>query len=147
MKVYTIEPLCVNIAGPVRTPCTSSAPRTMASGGVPGMPRTNVGIKPPPTVALLADSVAMMPSGSPSPNLWWGLAVRLASEYATRPATDPPAPGKMPTTVPMTEDRIRLNFEPIASRNASPMRTDFTFPSTFKCRSGTATRSIRTGIQ
>ena len=34
-----------------------------ASGGVPGIPKTSVGMKPPPTVALLADSVAWMPFG------------------------------------------------------------------------------------
>src|SRR3546814_15285220 len=53
--------------GPVRTPCTSNAPRMMASGGVPGMPRVRVGMKPAPTVALLAASVASTPLGSPRP--------------------------------------------------------------------------------
>ena len=51
----------------MRMPCTSSAPRITASGGVPGMPSTSVGMKPPPTVALLAASVAMIPPGSPWP--------------------------------------------------------------------------------
>src|SRR3546814_1554281 len=62
-----MEPCSEKRLGPVRIPCTSSAPRMTASGGVPGMPSTRVGMKPPPTVALLADSVACTPSISPLP--------------------------------------------------------------------------------
>ncbi len=51
-----------------------------ASAGVPGMPSTSVGMKPPPTVALFADSEAMMPSGSPVPKRLRILGTRRASE-------------------------------------------------------------------
>ena len=55
--------------------------------------------------------------------------------------------GNIPTRVPTTDDRIRLNFDRIAILKASVMRTDFTFSSTFRCLSGVATKSIKTGMQ
>ncbi len=61
-------------------PCTSNAPRMIASGGVPGMPSTSVGMNPPPTVALFEASVAITPSGSPVPKRSGCFDERLASE-------------------------------------------------------------------
>jgi len=39
----------------------------MAVTGSPGMPRASEGTSAPPVTALLDDSAAMMPSGSPLP--------------------------------------------------------------------------------
>ena len=49
------------IMGPGVTPCSISAPSSMAAGGLPGIPRFSSGIMAPPTQALLAVSLARTP--------------------------------------------------------------------------------------
>ncbi len=56
------------IIGPGVTPCSMSAPSSMAAGGLPGMPRFKSGIMAPPTQALLATSVDSTAVYSPLPN-------------------------------------------------------------------------------
>ena len=82
----------------------------MASGGVPGIPSVSVGMKPPPTVALFADSLAITPFGSPRPKLSGVFEARRASAYAISDAMAPPAAGNMPMTVPMTELRSKFHL-------------------------------------
>ena len=66
------------IMGPGVTPCSMSAPSSMAAGGLPGMPRLSSGIWAPPTQALLAVSLASTPCISPLPNVSGCLDVFLA---------------------------------------------------------------------
>ena len=73
----------VNNVSPVLIPCTKSAPKITASGGVPGILQQRVGIKPPPTVALLAVSDAINPSGSPLPKFSLFFEALFASPYDT----------------------------------------------------------------
>jgi hypothetical protein len=73
--------------------------------------------------------------------------VRLASEYDTSEAMDPPAPGRMPTTVPMMELRTRLNLERLMMPTASASLKPATCEPVFRCATGVATRSISTGMQ
>ena len=87
-------------------PWTSNAPKITASGGVPGIPRHKVGTNPPPTVALFAVSDAINPSGSPFPKLSLFFEDLFASPYETILAILPPAPGKIPTNVPIKAPRI-----------------------------------------
>jgi hypothetical protein len=53
------------IMGPGVIPWSMRAPRSMAAGGLPGMPRLSRGIMAPPTQALLAVSLASTPLSSP----------------------------------------------------------------------------------
>ena len=95
---------------PVLIPWTNNAPKITASGGVPGIPRHSVGIKPPPTVALFAVSDAIKPSGSPLPKLSLFLELLFASPYETMLAILPPAPGRIPIKVPMNAPLNASNF-------------------------------------
>ena len=54
--------------GPGIMPCMKIAPMNTAAAGEPGMPRLSTGMSEPPTSALLADSGATTPSGTPCPN-------------------------------------------------------------------------------
>ena len=58
-----------SISGPGVSPWISMAPRNSAMLVLPGMPKARVGIRPPPSLALLALSGAMTPRTSPLPKL------------------------------------------------------------------------------
>src|SRR3546814_19036400 len=92
-----MEPCSEKRLGPVRMPCTRSAPRMTASGGVPGMPSTRVGMKQPPAMELFADSDARRPSNVHLKKRSGCLEARRTPEELTRQAKDPPAPGRNTT--------------------------------------------------
>src|SRR3546814_3686685 len=62
----------------------------------PGIPKTKAGIQDPPSVALLADALSIIPSTCPLPNFWGVLENFLLTAYATHAATSAPAPGSAP---------------------------------------------------
>ena len=65
--------------GPGFSPWMNSAPMKIAVTASPGMPRVSIGMKAPPTAALLALSGATRPSLAPLPNGTSGFfVVRLA---------------------------------------------------------------------
>ena len=77
---------------------------------MPGIPKQRVGINPPPTVALLAVSDAINPSGSPLPKFSLFFEALFASPYETILAILPPAPGRIPIKVPINAPLIASNF-------------------------------------
>ena len=66
--VPTIFGSFVKSIGPGCKPWITKAPSNMASMTLPGIPSATSGTSAPPTVALLADSDAMIPSSHPVPN-------------------------------------------------------------------------------
>ena len=92
-----------NIFGPTAQPCNARAPSIMAVAVLPGMPRTNMVARAPPSEALLALSGPTMPSGTPVPNLSPFLHRFLLQLYPRTPAMALPAAGMIPTTVPRME--------------------------------------------
>ena len=77
------------------------APINSAAATLPGIPRAMVGIRLAPVTALLAASVAAMPSSLPVPNSSGDAEARFAAPYPRNPAIVTPRPGIMPTKVPM----------------------------------------------
>ena len=68
-ETSTMNPgLSISSIGPGATPWSRIAPKSMAAGGLPGIPMESKGIMAPPIQALLATSEAMMPSSEPFPN-------------------------------------------------------------------------------
>ena len=61
-------------------PCRVRVASMSAMTGSPGMPRASVGTIAPPATALLEDSAATRPSGSPFPKFSPFLERRLAEE-------------------------------------------------------------------
>ena len=79
------------------------------------MPRASEGTSAPPVTALLDDSAAMMPSGSPLPIFSRRGEERLASPELRKAAVAAPVPGRMPTNVPMREDFTSPDIRPLHS--------------------------------
>ena len=94
-----------SMIGPVEIPSKVNAPRMIDVFVSPGTPRESMGISAPPTVALLADSGAAIPWGSPVPKVSGSLARRFSIAYPMRQAGPPPSPGRIPTSVPSTLPR------------------------------------------
>ena len=69
MKVQVTAACTVNRSGPGNNPLISKPPNNTAAVGLPGIPSVSRGTSEGPTMALLADSAAITPSGSPWPNL------------------------------------------------------------------------------
>ena len=69
------------------------------------MPKVSIGINAPPDTALFALSDAPTPSLKPVPNNSGCFDARFASLYPKNAAILPPAPGTIPTMIPMIEER------------------------------------------
>ena len=105
------------INGPNWTFCRVSAAIRMTSAALPGIPNEIMGIRAPITVALLADSAATMPSGSPDPKASGFFDVIRAMEYETMAPIAAPTPGNAPIAVPIAEDRMRFpGYQKTANR-------------------------------
>ena len=72
MIIYAISGVSRNRVGPVLSPWIVSAPRNRDEVEFPGTPKDRSGTIELATTALLADSGAAMPSGTPVPNSRFG---------------------------------------------------------------------------
>ena len=86
----------------------NNAPSITAVTMSPGIPSAIIVIRAPPSVALLEDSGAMIPSGVPVPNFSGCLDAFFAWSYAKMLAMVPPAPGNIPTKMPISDERINV---------------------------------------
>ena len=95
----------VNSSGPGFRPHIIRPPRRTAPVPDPGMPSASSGAKAPAAAALLAASEAAMPSMAPVPS-GSSLLNFFCAEYPRNAPVVAPAPGRTPTKVPMTPERI-----------------------------------------
>ena len=119
----------VTISNPGSIPTRINPPRSSTLLPDPGIPKSNVGIRAPPSLALFADSGAITPRISPLPNREVSLLVCLRWLYAIQSTTVPPSPGNAPTTQPSVEHRSTshqfLKTSPIPVSQPLSIRSDF----------------------
>ena len=117
-----------------------------AATAVPGIPRVSAGIIADAVSALFAHSEAATPSGSPLPHVSGVLLTRRASLYDKKAAIEPPAPGRMPIQIPMSDDRIQVfQYRSILGTARKKLSVRSRSPDAPAAASGVSRRSITGG--
>ena len=108
---------CLIRSGPTCTPWITRAVIMMAAALPPGIPSERRGTMAPPVAPLLAASDATIPSGIPVPRSSGCFETFFSIAYARKEAMVAPAPGRIPTTVPIIDARIIDHFVSQSSLN------------------------------